>query len=95
VTYTDGQLSTLTSFYERSYEYVAGLADPVPIVIHDAYKGLAHWTSFLGGKNTSLIMMEDVSLILLAGREKLILSKSILILGRPLQVKSEMMLTLL
>jgi glucan 1,3-beta-glucosidase len=88
VTYTDGQLSILTSFYERSYEYIAGLADPVPIVIHDAYKGLAHWTSFLGGKNTSLILMEDVSLTLFAGRERLILSKSIPILGRPLHIKS-------
>jgi hypothetical protein len=72
VTYTDGQLSTLRGFYERSYDVVAAMADPIPMIIHDAYKGLNYWSSFLAGKNTSLVLMEDVRALFRRSRPCLI-----------------------
>ena len=57
VTYTDGQLTTLKAFYDRSYATISALSTPLPMVFHHARQGVQYWKSWVTGKNPKMCVL--------------------------------------
>ena len=59
VYYTDDQFQTLLGFYERTYEKIAAMADPVPMMIHPGSPNsnpLDSMIPFINGKDPNLLV---------------------------------------
>jgi len=39
------------------------MSNPIAMIFHDAYQGRDYWLDFINGKNASMLMIEDVSLL--------------------------------
>ncbi|KAJ2957933.1 hypothetical protein NQZ79_g6392 [Umbelopsis isabellina] len=54
-TSSDAQLTTLKSYYTSAYAKVHASAYQVPMMFHDAFKGLSYWSSFLPAPANAVI----------------------------------------